>query len=48
LRIYSMLKTGVTPEVNAISTLLLIFTVGLILAAQVLLRGYSSKERVEP
>ena len=34
LQIYSMLKVGVTPEVNAVSTLLLAVTVVLILAAQ--------------
>ena len=34
LQIYSMLKVGVTPEVNAVSTLLLIVTVVLIVIAQ--------------
>lgn len=38
LKIYSMLKTGVTPEVNAVSSLLLAFTMILILIAQALLR----------
>ena len=38
LHVYSMLKVGVTPEVNAVSTLLLAGTVTLIAAAQVLLR----------
>jgi spermidine/putrescine transport system permease protein len=38
LYIYSMLRTGVTPEVNAVSTVLLVFTIILILAAQRLLR----------
>jgi spermidine/putrescine transport system permease protein len=37
LHIYSMLKVGVTPEVNAVSTLLLAGTVTLIAVAQVLL-----------
>lgn len=41
LQIYSMLKTGVTPEVNAVSTLLLLFTIVLIVAAQYLLRERS-------
>jgi len=36
--IYSMLKTGVTPKVNAVSTLLLLFTVLLIVTAQWVLR----------
>jgi spermidine/putrescine transport system permease protein len=34
LQIYSMLKVGVTPEVNAVSTLLLLLTVVLITVAQ--------------
>jgi spermidine/putrescine transport system permease protein len=38
LHIYSMLKVGVTPEVNAVSTLLLAVTVLLIVLAQRLLR----------
>ena len=33
IRIYSMVKRGVTPDINALSTLLLVFTVALILAA---------------
>jgi spermidine/putrescine transport system permease protein len=37
MRIASMVKTGLTPEVNAISTLLLLLTVGLVLAAQKLI-----------
>lgn len=44
LRIYSMLKTGVTPEVNAVSTLLLLFTMAAVLAAQFLLRDPPSKD----
>jgi spermidine/putrescine transport system permease protein len=44
LRIYSMLKVGVTPEVNAVSTLLLVFTIILILAAQLLLGRSTGKE----
>lgn len=39
LHIYSMLRVGVTPEVNAVSTLLLTGTVVLIVAAQRLLRA---------
>jgi spermidine/putrescine transport system permease protein len=38
LHIYSMLKVGVTPEINAVSTLLLTVTIGLIVAAQRLLQ----------
>jgi spermidine/putrescine transport system permease protein len=34
LQIYSMLKVGVTPEVNAVSTLLLVLTIVLITVAQ--------------
>jgi spermidine/putrescine transport system permease protein len=39
LKIASMVKTGLTPEVNAASTLLLGLTMMLVLAAQRLLRG---------
>ena len=34
MQIYSMIKTNVTPEVNAVSTLLLVFTVIMIAVAQ--------------
>jgi spermidine/putrescine transport system permease protein len=33
IRIYSMVKRGVTPDVNALSTLLLVFTLALLLGA---------------
>lgn len=39
LKIASMVKTGLTPEVNAVSTLLLGLTMMLVLTAQRLLRG---------
>jgi spermidine/putrescine transport system permease protein len=45
LQIYSMLKVGVTPEVNAVSTLLLAVTIVLILIAQRLQQGPSEKEK---
>lgn len=45
LKIYSMVKVPVTAEVNAISTMLLIFTVVLILIAQLLLREPSSSSK---
>ena len=43
LQIYSMLKVGVTPEVNAVSTLLLVVTVVLIALAQRLQQGPGSR-----
>ena len=43
LQIYSMLKVGVTPEVNAVSTLLLLLTVVLIVVAQRLQQDPSAK-----
>ena len=43
IQIYSMLKVGVTPEVNAVSTLLLLLTVVLIVAAQRLQQEPTSK-----
>ncbi len=42
LQIYSMLKVNVTPEINAVSTLLLAVTVVLIVAAQRLQQAHSS------
>jgi spermidine/putrescine transport system permease protein len=39
LQIYSMLKRGITPEINAISTVILIATIPLVLIAQRLERG---------
>jgi ABC-type spermidine/putrescine transport system permease subunit I len=43
LQIYSMLKVAVTPEVNAVSTLLILLTVALIVAAQRLQQGPSDR-----
>jgi spermidine/putrescine transport system permease protein len=43
IQIYSMLKVGVTPEVNAVSTLLLLLTVVLIVVAQRLQQEPSAK-----
>lgn len=40
LKVYSMVKVGVSPEVNAISTLLLLASVILVIVAQLLLRLY--------
>lgn len=45
LQIYSMLKVGVTPEVNAVSTLLIVGTLVLIVAAQRLQLGRPPSER---
>jgi spermidine/putrescine transport system permease protein len=33
LRIYSMIKIAVTPEVNAVSTLLMLLTLGMVMLA---------------
>lgn len=38
LKIYSMVKVGVSPEVNALATLMLIASLGMVLVAQLLLR----------
>jgi len=43
LKIYSMLKTGVTPEINAISTVLLAVTVLLVLVSDRLATGTRSR-----
>ena len=43
LKIYSMVKTGVTPEINAISAVLLTATIVLVLAAERIAAGRLSK-----
>jgi spermidine/putrescine transport system permease protein len=43
LKIYSMVKTGVTPEINAISTVLLVTTVALVFASERLASGKMSR-----
>jgi ABC-type Fe3+ transport system permease subunit len=43
LKIYSMVKTGVTPEINAISTVLLAATVALVFASERLAAGRMSR-----
>lgn len=45
LQIYSMLRVGVTPEVNAVSTLLLLLTVVLIVASQRLQKAPGQTDR---
>jgi spermidine/putrescine transport system permease protein len=42
LRVYSMVRVGVSPEVNAISTLLLLVSLILVLLSQLLLRSRGS------
>ena len=39
MRIYSQVRLGVTPEINAIGTMVLGVSLTLLIAAQVLLRG---------
>lgn len=43
LKIYSMVKTGVTPEINAISTVLLVATVLLVFVSDRLVSGHKSR-----
>ncbi|MEK6284285.1 MAG: extracellular solute-binding protein [Acidobacteriota bacterium] len=43
LKIYSMVKTGVTPEINAISTVLLVVTMMLVLVSERLASGRHSR-----
>jgi spermidine/putrescine transport system permease protein len=40
LQIYSMIKIAVTPEVNAVSTLLMLLTLGMVLVASRLDKGF--------
>jgi spermidine/putrescine transport system permease protein len=44
IKIYSMVKTGVTPEINAISTILLMATVLLVFVSENLSTGKSSRK----
>lgn len=44
LRVYSMVRVGVSPEVNAISTLLLVVSLALVLCSQFLLRLRGSSQ----
>ncbi|MEK6301042.1 MAG: extracellular solute-binding protein [Acidobacteriota bacterium] len=46
LKIYSMLKTGVTPEINAISTVLLAATVLLVFVSERLTSGSKSRSTI--
>ena len=39
LYIYTQVKFGVTPEVNAVATVLLVSTIGLLLVAALVLKG---------
>jgi spermidine/putrescine transport system permease protein len=48
LQIYSMIKIAVTPEVNAVSTLLMLLTLVLIVAASKLSPSMLRSERGEP
>lgn len=46
LRIYSMVKFGVSPEINALSTLMILGTVSLTLAAELIRNGGSRKTKI--
>jgi spermidine/putrescine transport system permease protein len=45
LQIYSMIKIAVTPEVNAVSTLLMLLTLVLVIAASRLDKSFMKAER---
>lgn len=47
LKLYAMLKTGVTPVVNAVSTLLMVLTIGLIILAHRLTPGILKRDTGE-
>ena len=48
LQIYSMVKSGVSPEINAVSTVLLLSTALLLLAAFLLEQGRSARPAALP
>ena len=43
LRIYSLVKFGVSPEINALSTLMILATVGITLAAEMIRQGQTNR-----
>ncbi|MGL6017898.1 MAG: spermidine/putrescine ABC transporter permease PotC, partial [Gibbsiella quercinecans] len=43
LKIYSMVKVGVSPEVNALATILLILSLALVLASQLIMRDRTAR-----
>lgn len=45
LYIYAMVKRGISPEINALSTLLMFATISLIVIAQILQPQHSSKNK---
>ena len=45
LYIYAMVKRGISPEINALSTLLMLATISLIVIAQILQPQHSSKNK---
>ena len=38
LRIFSLVKTGVTPEVNALATIMIVLSLGLVILSQLVTR----------
>ncbi len=46
LKVFSMVKFGVTPEINALSTIMLIFTVVIVVLMELLNRAAANKKRV--
>ena len=38
LRIFSLVKTGVTPEVNALATIMIVLSLGLVILSQLITR----------
>lgn len=48
LKIYSMVKVGVSPEVNALATILLLLSLVLVLSSQLILRDRTKKTSFQP
>jgi ABC-type spermidine/putrescine transport system, permease component II len=46
LKIFSMVKFGVTPEINALSTLLLLFTLGMVALMQMLNKNITNRKKL--
>ena len=48
IQVYSMIRFGVTPEINAVATMLLVFSMVLLVLALLVLRGRTAPASIEP
>jgi spermidine/putrescine transport system permease protein len=48
IQVYSMIRFGVTPEINAVATMLLAFSMVLLVLALYIFRSRTAPVRIEP